>query len=43
MRDMVLFVLGVSATLGIFDLIALKWGVDSAAWERDDQRRVALA
>lgn len=43
MRDMVLWVLGASATLGIFDLIALKWGVDSAAWDRDGVRRIALA
>lgn len=43
MRDLLLWVLGVSAALGIFDLIALKWGVDSAAWDRAGQRRVALA
>jgi hypothetical protein len=42
MIDLLLFVLGMVATLGIFDLIALKWGVDSAAWDRDSYRRVAL-
>ncbi len=42
MTDMLLWALGVSAALGIFDLIALKWGVDSAAWDRDGTRRVAL-
>lgn len=40
MRDMLLWALGVAVALGIFDLIALKWGVDSAAWDRDNHRPV---
>ena len=42
MRDLLMWALGSSVVLGVFDLIALKWGVESAAWDRDNNRRVAL-
>lgn len=42
MFDLLTWVLGVPAALAVLDLLALKWGVESAARDRDNNRRVAL-
>ena len=42
MFGLLVVVLGVPGALAILDVLALKWGVESAAWDRNNNRRVAL-
>ncbi|HEX6796714.1 MAG TPA: hypothetical protein VF116_03250 [Ktedonobacterales bacterium] len=40
MLGLLIVVLGLPVALAILDVLALKWGVESAAWDRQSNRRL---